>query len=81
MGVWLFLVVGTALWLGISYTLYRLTDQRFPWWTMLIGTVIGVGSMGLYLWRTHPRLRGSMQDLPLGAEVESPPHPPSRQRR
>lgn len=80
MGVWLFLVVGTAFWLGISFTLYRLTDQRFPWWTMLIGTVLGVGSMGLYLWRTHPGLRGSMHELPLGAEVESPPHPPGRGR-
>ena len=81
MGVWLFLVVGTAFWLGISFALYRLTDQRFPWWTMLIGTLLGVGSMGLYLWRTHPGLRGSMQELPLGDEVESPPHPPGRQRR
>jgi hypothetical protein len=46
MGVWLFLVVGTAFWLGISFALYRLTDQRFPWWTMLIGTLLGVGSRG-----------------------------------
>jgi len=80
MGVWLFLVVGTVFWLGLLFTLYRLTDQRFPWWTTLIGTLLGVGSMGFYLWRTHPRLRGSMQDVPLGAEVESPPHPGGRQR-
>ena len=80
MGVWLFLVVGTVFWLGILFTLYRLTDQRFPWWTMLIGTLLGVGFMGSYLWRTHPRLRGSMHEVPLGAEVESPPHPPGRQR-
>ena len=76
MGVWLALVIGLALWLGISYTLYRLTDQRFPWWTFLIGSLLGVGSMGLYLWRRHPSLRASVREQPLGAEVKSPPHPP-----
>lgn len=76
MGVWLFLVIGFVFWLGISYTLYRLTDQRFPWWTFLIGSLLGIGSMGLYLWRRHPALRGSLEELPLGAEVKSPPHPP-----
>ena len=78
MGVWLALVIGLAFWLGISYTLYRLTDQRFPWWTFLIGSLLGVGSMGLYLWRRHPSLRGSVREQPLGAEVRSPPHPPGR---
>lgn len=76
MGVWLALVIGLAFWLGISYTLYRLTDQRFPWWTFLIGSLLGVGSMGLYLWRRHPSLRRSVREQPLGAEVKSPPHPP-----
>lgn len=76
MGVWLLLVIGLVLWLGISYTLYRLTDQRLPWWTFLIGSLLGTGSMGLYLWRRHPGLRGSLEKLPLGAEVRSPPHPP-----
>lgn len=80
MGVWLFLVIGFTLWLGISYTLYRLTDQRLPWWTLLVGSLLGIGSMGFYLWRQHPALRGSMQDLPLGAEVKSPPHPPGGPR-
>jgi hypothetical protein len=76
MGVLLFLVVGLVFWFGISSTLYRLTDQRFPWVTFLIGTLLGVGTMGLYLWRQHPILRGSMRRLPLGAEVKPPPHPP-----
>jgi len=76
MGVWLFLVVGLVFWLGISSMLYRLTDQQFPWLTFLVGTLLGVGSMGLYLWRRHPGLRGSMQHLPLGSEVKPPPHPP-----
>ena len=76
MGVWLFLVIGFVFWLGISYTLYRPTDQRFPWWTLFVGSALGIGSMGFYLWRGHPGLRGSMQHRPLGAEVKSPPHPP-----
>ncbi len=76
MGVWLFLVVGFVFWFGISYMLYWLTHQRFPWWTSLIATLLGVGSMGLYLWRQHPALRGSLRQLPLGSEVKPPPHPP-----
>jgi hypothetical protein len=80
MGVWLFLVVGFVFWFGISYMLYWLTDQRFPWVISLIGTLLGVGSMGLYLWRRHPALRGSMHRLPLGAEVPPPPHPPGGPR-
>ncbi len=76
MGVWLFLVIGFVFWLGISYALYRLTDQRLPWWTLFVGSALGIGSMGFYLWRRHPGLRGSMQHRPLGAEVKSPPHPP-----
>jgi hypothetical protein len=77
MGVWLFLVIGLAFWLGISYTLYRLTDERFPGWTFLIGSLVGFGSMGLYLWRRHPALRGSVKAQPLGSEVKPPPHPPA----
>lgn len=80
MGVWLFLVIGFVFWLGISYTLFRLTDQRFPWWTFLGESLLGIGSTGLYLWRRHPALRGSLEELPLGAEVRSPPHPPGGPR-
>jgi hypothetical protein len=80
MGVWLFLVIGFVFWLGTSYALYRLTNQRLPWWTLFVGSVLGIGSMGLYLWRRHPGLRGSMQHRPLGAEVKSPPHPPGGPR-
>lgn len=80
MGVWLFLVIGFAFWLGISFTLYRLTDQRLPWWTLLIGSILGIGSTGLWLWRRHPGLQRDVRDRPLGAEVRPPPHPPDRTR-
>lgn len=78
MGVWLLLVIGFAFWLGISYTLHRLTDQRFPWWTFLVASLLGFGSMAFYLWRRHPALRGSVRELPLGSEVKPPAHPPGR---
>jgi hypothetical protein len=80
MGVWLLLVVGFVFWLGISFMLYWLTDQRLPWVTALIGTLLGVGSMGFYLWRAHPTLRGSIRHLPLGDEVQPPTHPPGGPR-
>jgi hypothetical protein len=78
MGVWLFLVTGSVFFFGLSYMLTWLTNQQFPWWTASIGAVLGVGSMGLFLWRSHPALRS--QPAPLGAEVRPPPHPPGAPR-
>jgi hypothetical protein len=80
MAVWMGVVIGFLFFLGFLYTLHWLTDQAFPWWTSLVASVIGVGSMGLYLWRRHPALRGTFQELPLGAEVKPPPHPPGSPR-
>lgn len=74
MAVWLGVVISFVLFLGFIYTLVRLTDQAFPWWTAFVATLLGIGSMGLYLWRRHPGLRSV--PLPLGAEVRPPPHPP-----
>jgi hypothetical protein len=75
MAVWMGLVIAFLYFLGFLFMLYNLTDQRFPWWTALAGSVLGVGSMGLYLWRRHPELRASLKEVPLGAEVRPPPHP------
>ena len=75
MAVWMGLVIAFLFFLGFLFMLYNLTDQRFPWWTALAGSVLGVGSMGLYLWRRHPELRASFRKVPLGAEVRPPPHP------
>ncbi|MGH7508476.1 MAG: hypothetical protein ACREMZ_03270 [Gemmatimonadales bacterium] len=80
MGIWLFLMVGFLFFLGMSYTLYWLTDQRFPWLTSMVGGLLGIGSMGFYLWRRHPGLRGTFQQAPLGDEVRPPPHPPGSPR-
>jgi hypothetical protein len=75
MGVWLGLVISFAYFLGFMFMLYTATDQRFPWWSALVGSVLGIGSMAWYLWRRHPHLRGTFQEAPLGSEVRPPPHP------
>ena len=81
MAVWMGLVITFLYFLGFLFMLYTLTDQRFPWWPALGGSVLGVGSMGFYLWRRHPELRASVREVPLGAEVKPPPHPPDPPRR
>lgn len=80
MGVWLGLVIGFMLFIGHLLMLYSLTDQRFPWWSALGGSILGMGSMAWFLWRRHPGLRGTFEDTDLGAEVKAPPHPPGPAR-
>jgi hypothetical protein len=78
MGVWLGLVISFVFFLGFFFMLYSATDDRFPWWPAFVGGLLGIGSMGLYLWRRHPALRGGFREAPLGGEVKPPPHPPRR---
>jgi uncharacterized membrane protein YgdD (TMEM256/DUF423 family) len=81
MGVWLGLVIGLLLFLGHLLMLANLTRQRLPWAAAIGGSILAFGAMGFLLWRRHPRLRGSFDDAPLGAEVKPPPHPPGGPRR
>jgi hypothetical protein len=81
MGVWLGLVISFVFFLGFLFMLYTATDQRFPWWPSLVGSVLGIGTMGWYLWRRHPHLRGTFDEAPLGSEVRPPPHPRGGSRR
>ena len=76
MGVWLGLVVGFLFFLGILRALSSATDERFPLWASLGGSLLGIGAMAYYLWRRHPGLRGTFDQTPLGDEVKPPPHPP-----
>ena len=80
MGVWLGLVIAFGCFIGILFMLYTATDQRFPWWAALVGSLLGIGSMGWFLWRRHPYLRGTFHEAPLGSEVKPPAHPPARSR-
>lgn len=81
MGVWLGLVISFLFFLGFLFVLFSITDERFPWWPSLVGSLLGIGSMGFYLWRRHPALRRTFQEAPLGAEVKPPPHPPGGPRQ
>jgi hypothetical protein len=81
MGIWLGLVIAFVFFFGLLFMLYSVTDARFPWWSALAGSVLGIGSMGLYLWRQHPGLRRTFQEAPLGDEVTPPPHPPRGSRQ
>jgi hypothetical protein len=81
MGVWLGLVIAFVFFLGFLYMLYTMTDSRFPWWSAFVGSLLGIGSMGMYLWRRHPALRSTFRQAPLGAEVKPPPHPPGGPRQ
>ena len=73
MGLWIGLVVASAMLAGLAYMLSASTAGRVPPWTVVLGTLLGTVTMGVYLWRRHPRL-GS--EAPLGAEVRSPRHAP-----
>ena len=80
MGVWLGVVIAFVAFMGYLLGLYWMTGQRFPWWSALMVDLLGVGSMAFYLWRSHPQLRDSVRNIPLGSEVRPPPHPPGRPR-
>jgi hypothetical protein len=77
MGVWLGLMISFLAFLGLLLLLYTLTDQRFPWFPAVLGGILGIGTMGWFVWRRHRQLRTSFNHAPLGAEVEAPPHPQS----
>jgi hypothetical protein len=80
MGVWLGLVIAFGFFVGLSYMLTTSTGQRLPVWSVLGGGLLGVGAMGVYLWRRHPHLGESLGRAPLGSEVKAPPHPPEHGR-
>ncbi len=76
MGVWIGLVVGFLFFLGLLRMLSSLTDQRFPLWASVGGSLLGIAAMGYHIWRRHPGLRDTFDRASLGDEVDSPPHPP-----
>ena len=81
MGVWLGVVIAFLCFLGLLVMLVHVTDQATPWLTAIGGSFLGIASMAYFLWNRHPRLRNSFEELPLGAEVKPPPHPPGVPRR
>jgi hypothetical protein len=80
MGVWIGLLLAFGLFAGATYSLGLVSGERFSPWPVIVGSLLGVLGMAGYLWRRHPRLVRSLQDVPLGSEVPPPPHPPERPR-
>ena len=80
MGVWIGLVVAFGWLVGHVYMLEVATGERLSLWAVAGGGLVGVVTMGGYLWRRHPRLSRSFRQAPLGAEVPPPPHPPGGSR-
>jgi hypothetical protein len=80
MGVWIGLVVAFMFLTGIVFTLNVSTGNRLPLWEVIGGGVLGVGTMAWWMWRRHPRLGRSFEQVPLGDEVRSPPHAPGGPR-
>lgn len=80
MGVWIGLLVAFGLFAGLTYGLGVASGERFSPWLVIGGSLLGVLGMAGYLWRRHPRLARSLQEVPLGSEVPPPPHPPERPR-
>lgn len=80
MGVWIGLVVAFCLLTGLIYMLAVATGERLPLWRVIGGSLLGILSMGWLLWRRHPRLSSSFQEVPLGDEVRTPGHAPGGPR-
>jgi hypothetical protein len=61
MGLWIGLVVSFCFFAGLTYMLTTATGERVPLWSVVGGTLAGVGAMGWYLLRGHPRLKADAQ--------------------
>ncbi len=80
MGVWIGLVIGYCYLAGLTYMLAVATGERLPLAEVLVGGALGIGAMTWLLWRHHPRLRRSFEEVPLGDEVRTPGHAPGGPR-
>ena len=80
MGVWIGLVVGFCWLTGLTYMLSVSTADRLPLFEVFGGGVLGIAAMAWLLWRHHPRLRRSFDEVPLGDEVRTPGHAPGGPR-
>lgn len=75
MGLWFAFVIATLLTAGLTFMLTVSTADRLPAWESVGGGLIGVAAMAFYLMRRHPRLRSSLERVPLGDEVDPSAHP------
>jgi len=50
----------------ITYVVFQVTSNLFPWWSVLAANTLSLAGMGTYLYRRHPGLRLQYQREPLG---------------
>ena len=60
-------VVFEVFFFTVVYALSEATRNLFPWWSVLAANTLALLSMGYYLARHHPSLRGEYRKEPLGA--------------
>lgn len=66
----LLLVVGFEFFFyGFTYIFFAGTRGLFPWWSILGANTLAAIGMGAYLLWSHPGLRQSLNQEPLGAET------------
>ncbi len=63
-----FLIASTAVLLGIPSAITRAA----PWAVILVANLVGLAVAGIYLWRAHPVLRRSLDELAGGEEHVAP---------
>jgi hypothetical protein len=52
---------------SLMFLLFAATREIFPFWSVLIANTLAAIAMATYFWRTHPSLRRSLEEVPLGA--------------
>jgi hypothetical protein len=52
---------------SLMFLLFAATREIFPFWSVLIANTLAAIAMATYFWRTHPALRRSLEEVPLGA--------------
>lgn len=56
LGFVLLAVTSFTLVIGLVAIVAQWILQALAWWSILVGTILAAGGMGIYLWRAHPTL-------------------------
>lgn len=62
---------------GLAYALNLSQGNVVPGWAAIGGGLVGAGSIGAFLWKSHPALASSFSDRPRD-DLDSVPHAPER---
>lgn len=65
LGAVLFFVVFEAFFLGLLAMAAEFLLGALAWWTIAAGNIFAAVSMGIYLWKKHPKLRAALAQDPL----------------